>query len=198
MVGLRTGFCGSLTTFASWELSLVSLLIGGKGYQGGQWAEFLWGFVIGFQLSLSSYMFGAHLAANLDAFFMAPLPKYRSSSRPKQPKNTNMKHLVGKKDTPGRAGQGPGGQANNGTAEPGQIQPHGPGAGDAGWDLEERGQLEGRDSIGDGWNKEEQGDVKGAKICPPSDKEARMFRKVGFIFRAFNSRLAAKANPEQA
>lgn len=28
-VGLRTGYCGSLTTFASWELSMVQLLIGG-------------------------------------------------------------------------------------------------------------------------------------------------------------------------
>ena len=28
-VGLRTGYCGSLTTFASWEYSLVTSLIGG-------------------------------------------------------------------------------------------------------------------------------------------------------------------------
>ena len=28
-VGVRTGFCGSLTTFASWELSMIQLLIGG-------------------------------------------------------------------------------------------------------------------------------------------------------------------------
>lgn len=44
-MGLRTGFCGSLTTFASWEFSLVLALIGGKGRQGGQWADFLWGLV---------------------------------------------------------------------------------------------------------------------------------------------------------
>lgn len=29
-VGLRTGYCGSLTTFASWELAMVQLLIGGQ------------------------------------------------------------------------------------------------------------------------------------------------------------------------
>ena len=28
-IGLRTGYCGSLTTFASWEYSLVTGLIGG-------------------------------------------------------------------------------------------------------------------------------------------------------------------------
>ena len=29
-IGLRTGYCGSLTTFASWEYSLVTGLIGGE------------------------------------------------------------------------------------------------------------------------------------------------------------------------
>ena len=29
-VGVRTGYCGSLTTFASWELAMVQLLVGGK------------------------------------------------------------------------------------------------------------------------------------------------------------------------
>lgn len=29
-IGLRTGYCGSLTTFASWKYSLVTGLIGGK------------------------------------------------------------------------------------------------------------------------------------------------------------------------
>ncbi len=58
LIGLRTGFCGSLTTFASWEFSLVLGLIGGAGVEGGQWAEFLWGLVVGLQLALSSYMFG--------------------------------------------------------------------------------------------------------------------------------------------
>ena len=29
-IGLRTGYCGSLTTFASWELDLVQPLIGGQ------------------------------------------------------------------------------------------------------------------------------------------------------------------------
>lgn len=28
-IGLRTGYCGSLTTFASWQYSLVTSLIGG-------------------------------------------------------------------------------------------------------------------------------------------------------------------------
>ena len=38
-VGLRTGFCGSLTTFSSWELESFQMLLGGKGRDGGQWAD---------------------------------------------------------------------------------------------------------------------------------------------------------------
>lgn len=129
LVGLRTGFCGSLTTFASWELSLVTLLIGGRGIQGGQWAEFLWGLIIGFQLALSSYMFGVHLAANLAAFFTAA----GSSKGPREQENRQQrpeeKPALG--DKPGES-RGSGGVSS---------QQSGQTPGSAGWDVEERGQL---------------------------------------------------------
>ena len=38
-VGLRTGYCGSLTTFSAWLLQCVELLVGGTGRDGGQWAQ---------------------------------------------------------------------------------------------------------------------------------------------------------------
>lgn len=38
----------------------------GLGKQGGQWAEFLWGLIIGLQLSLSSYLFGQQCALCID------------------------------------------------------------------------------------------------------------------------------------
>ena len=38
-MGLRTGYCGSLTTFSVWMLQAVQLLVGGTGRQGGQWAQ---------------------------------------------------------------------------------------------------------------------------------------------------------------
>jgi len=40
-VGLRTGYCGSLTTFSAWLLQCVQLLVGGSGRDGGQWAQVL-------------------------------------------------------------------------------------------------------------------------------------------------------------
>ena len=38
-VGLRTGYCGSLTTFSAWMLQPVQLFVGGTHRQGGQWAQ---------------------------------------------------------------------------------------------------------------------------------------------------------------
>lgn len=61
-VGLRTGYCGSLTTFASWELSLLQLLIGSTGGNGGQWQQWLWGYIIGFELAYASHLIGEHAA----------------------------------------------------------------------------------------------------------------------------------------
>ena len=40
-VGMRTGYCGSLTTFSAWLLQCVQLLVGGSGRDGGQWAQVL-------------------------------------------------------------------------------------------------------------------------------------------------------------
>ena len=42
----------------------------GQGKQGGQWAEFLWGLIIGLQLSLSSYVFGQHCALSIDRYLV--------------------------------------------------------------------------------------------------------------------------------
>ena len=39
LAGLRTGYCGSLTTFSAWQLQCVLLLVGGRGRQGGQWDQ---------------------------------------------------------------------------------------------------------------------------------------------------------------
>ncbi|WIA18835.1 hypothetical protein OEZ85_003514 [Tetradesmus obliquus] len=63
-VGLRTGLCGSLTTFASWQLQMVIMIVGGKPMQGGssQWAEAVAGLIIGCMTSLVSLVTGQHLA----------------------------------------------------------------------------------------------------------------------------------------
>eukprot|EP00884_Botryococcus_braunii_P010563 jgi/Botrbrau1/19508/Bobra.0035s0009.2 len=68
-IGLRTGFCGSLTTFASWDYQLMTMLIGGRGMKGGQWPEFLWGWVVGLYIPFVSYLTGEHLALWVDRWY---------------------------------------------------------------------------------------------------------------------------------
>ena len=81
-VGLRTGFCGSLTTFASWQLFLIQILIGGKSNQGGQWAEFLWGQIVGLYLALCSFLVGKHLANDCAQIVNMTSKKRSSESQP--------------------------------------------------------------------------------------------------------------------
>ena len=69
-VGLRTGYCGSLTTFASWELSLLQLLIGSKGGDGGQWQQWLWGHIIGFELAYASQLIGEHVVLGIHRWLL--------------------------------------------------------------------------------------------------------------------------------
>ena len=69
-LGLRTGYCGSLTTFASWELSLLQLLIGSKGGGGGQWQQWLWGYIIGFELAYASHLIGEHVALGIHRWIL--------------------------------------------------------------------------------------------------------------------------------
>ena len=58
-VGLRTGFCGALTTWASWNQEMVARAVH------GDWARALLGLLFGVQLSLASLAVGQHVAAGL-------------------------------------------------------------------------------------------------------------------------------------
>lgn len=62
LAGIRTGFCGSLTTFSAWQLQNVLLLVGGRGRDGGQWAQALWSVVIGMMTALAALVSGHHVA----------------------------------------------------------------------------------------------------------------------------------------
>ncbi len=77
-VGLRTGFCGALTTFASWNTQMVVMICGGSkatslGYS--QWMSAIWGYIVGFYASLQSYEFGVALAYALSRWYNPHLAK---------------------------------------------------------------------------------------------------------------------------
>lgn len=71
-LGLRTGFCGSLTTYASWMLQLVVMTVGlPDAGLGTQWVEALWGAFIGTAVALASLVMGQHLAAGIGRCVLA-------------------------------------------------------------------------------------------------------------------------------
>ena len=47
----------------------------GQGKEGGQWAEFLWGLIIGLELSLASYSFGEQCAVIVDRYLVPGGPE---------------------------------------------------------------------------------------------------------------------------
>eukprot|EP00547_Thalassionema_nitzschioides_P005435 CAMPEP_0194202362 /NCGR_PEP_ID=MMETSP0156-20130528/2404_1 /TAXON_ID=33649 /ORGANISM="Thalassionema nitzschioides, Strain L26-B" /LENGTH=643 /DNA_ID=CAMNT_0038927833 /DNA_START=92 /DNA_END=2023 /DNA_ORIENTATION=- len=56
MLGLRDGFCGALSSFSSWNSSMVALI------RSGNIQEAFVGYMLGIQLPIVSYRFGQHMA----------------------------------------------------------------------------------------------------------------------------------------
>lgn len=65
-IGLRTGFCGSLTTLSGWTMALTLQLVGGDGRAGRRPAQWAWGWVVGLHVALGSYALGEHAARLAD------------------------------------------------------------------------------------------------------------------------------------
>jgi len=59
--GLGTGFCGSLTTFASWNTQMVVMLDGTGTSYGPQIASALFGYLIGAMVAVCCFIFGRHV-----------------------------------------------------------------------------------------------------------------------------------------
>jgi len=63
-LGLRTGFCGSLTTFASWNTQMVVMMYGGtvSPRPNTQLFSALMGYIVGLEASMSSLVLGQNIA----------------------------------------------------------------------------------------------------------------------------------------
>jgi fluoride ion exporter CrcB/FEX len=55
---IRVAFCGSLTTFASWNTQMVTMMIGSKSIVGSQIVPALFGYLLGIICATSSFRFG--------------------------------------------------------------------------------------------------------------------------------------------
>jgi fluoride ion exporter CrcB/FEX len=63
-LALKTGFCGSLTTFSGWNSEMVIMLVGREAgtHRPSQVWKALLGYIIGIETSLGSYVFGRTVA----------------------------------------------------------------------------------------------------------------------------------------
>ncbi|KAG2482876.1 hypothetical protein HYH03_018220 [Edaphochlamys debaryana] len=97
-LGLRTGFCGSLTTFSSWVLQIVVLMVGrtSSGHpHGTQWVAGLWAAFLGLAGPLVALVLGQHTALA----FVPLWQRHRSTD------------AAGKASSRGRSARGKGGRA---------------------------------------------------------------------------------------
>lgn len=67
-MGLRTGLCGSLTTFAGWNVQIVQMLCGGTTIPDSQWVSALMGYLVGWMMALQAYQIGMHVAIFIHRF----------------------------------------------------------------------------------------------------------------------------------
>jgi fluoride ion exporter CrcB/FEX len=61
-VGIRTGLCGSITTFSSWNAQMIVMMDGTGTQLGSQIVPALFGYAIGFCCSVSSFLLGTHVS----------------------------------------------------------------------------------------------------------------------------------------
>lgn len=67
--GIRTGFLGSLTTFASWNTQMVVMICNGTGTTlDTQWVSAIFGYVIGLGMALGAFIVGRHTAICLHRY----------------------------------------------------------------------------------------------------------------------------------
>eukprot|EP00980_Cylindrotheca_fusiformis_P002813 scaffold672_cov126-Cylindrotheca_fusiformis.AAC.14 len=67
-VSITTAFCGSLTTFASWNSQMVTMMDGTYCELGSQVVVAICGYIVGLMLAISSFQFGQHVATLLCAW----------------------------------------------------------------------------------------------------------------------------------
>jgi fluoride ion exporter CrcB/FEX len=68
-LGIRTGLCGALTTFASWNTQMVVMICAGNGTAlSSQWISALFGYMVGLGMALASFEMGRHVALLVHRF----------------------------------------------------------------------------------------------------------------------------------
>lgn len=79
----KTGFCGSLTTFSSWNAEMVVMIFGTDRSRRSQLWSALFGYIIGMETSLGSFACGCSLARRLHRVFNPILAAEKDANQEK-------------------------------------------------------------------------------------------------------------------
>jgi fluoride exporter len=89
-VALKTGFCGSLTTYSSWNSEMVVLIFGtGTPFKTRVWSA-LFGYIIGMETSLGSYVCGCAFARFLHRYACPVLAAEADASHAKRDEGVHI------------------------------------------------------------------------------------------------------------
>ena len=67
-VAIKTGFCGSLTTFASWNTQMVVMMDGTQAELGHQIVPAIFGYILGLMMSMCSFLFGNEVSVWMNRY----------------------------------------------------------------------------------------------------------------------------------
>jgi fluoride ion exporter CrcB/FEX len=81
---IKTGFCGSLTTFSSWNSEMIVLMFGSGYNRSSQFMKAIFGYLVGMETALGSYVFGTTVAKWLHRFVNPELAAEADAMRERQ------------------------------------------------------------------------------------------------------------------
>jgi fluoride ion exporter CrcB/FEX len=74
-LAIKTGFCGSVTTFSSWNSEMVMMLVGVDADRGSLFFRSILGYLIGIETALASFVLGKNIAKYFHSVFNKALEK---------------------------------------------------------------------------------------------------------------------------
>lgn len=83
-LAIKTGFCGSLTTFSSWNSEMVVMFMGADADRGSLFFRSTLGYVIGIETALASFVLGKNIAKYLHSVVNKPLEKESEEAKIKK------------------------------------------------------------------------------------------------------------------
>lgn len=93
-LAIRTGFCGSLTTFSSWNSEMVVMLVGADADRGSLFFRSMLGYFIGTETALACFVLGKNVAKYLHSVLNKALEKESEEAKMKKECGTYINYQL--------------------------------------------------------------------------------------------------------